>query len=421
MENSYEARLHSIEVVQVSDTTFALECNSKLYYIGAILFRIVQYLKAGKAFPEIQALVADEYKMTLSREKFDHILDDTLSKIITAATADALPQQAYVYGQVPLLGERTLVFLTRQLDFLFRQSVGMAMLVLSLVATGLFLFRLYQAHLLQAPISAKEGIAMAVGGYVFFAVVGLFHELGHATAAARHKISPKEIGFGFYLVLPVLYTDVSRIWILTKAKRIMVNLAGIYFQGLVNILLFVAYEVTARIGGPTQYVIVSFFLTNATLALYSLNPFFRNDGYWIFSDLFAIPNLSAAARGYLHKCWSYLRSRGQAPFRGVGLTLTSEIALLVYAVGRITMISWFSYLGYSGFYHSFQETVQRINHEGQFAHETLFESTFYLLRVALFCGLFVVLAYRTLKPLAQRAATRLGWLAAEQPQVALPA
>lgn len=410
METSNAVRLHAIEVVQVSDNTFALECNNKLYYIGAVLFRIIQYVKADKPFAEIQELVRAEYQLSLSREKFDHILDDTLGKILTAAApADGAGPgpQSYVYGQVKLIGEQTLPRLTRRLDALFRPAVALPLLGLALVLTGLLLWRLHAAQLLEHPVSTEHGVAMILGGYLFFGVVGLFHELGHATAAARYRISPKEVGFGFYLVLPVLYTDVSRVWVLPKAKRLLVNVAGIYFQLLVNILLFAAYEVAVRQGGAAQHIIVSFFITNATLAVYALNPFFRNDGYWIFSDLFAVPNLSGQAAGYLRKCWTFVRSRGTAPFRGAGLSGWSETALALYAVGRISMISWLSYLGYSGFYHSFQETLDRLQHRGRFAHETFFESTFYLLKLGLFLVLFLVLMFRTLRPPVLRLVARL--------------
>ncbi|GGF03813.1 hypothetical protein [Hymenobacter cavernae] len=408
------ARLNSLKVVQVSDDTFALDCNDKLYYIGAVLFRIIQHLQAGKTFPEIQELIAAEYRLVLSREKFDQIVGDTLEKVLATADASDTAKQSYVYGQVTLIREHTLAKLTKNLEFLFRRVVAVPLLALSLLTTGLFLWALYRTHLLDTTISAGNSLAVMLGSYLFFALVGLFHELGHATAAARYKITPKEVGFGFYLVLPVLYTDISKVWILDKYKRVQVNLAGIYFQLLVNLLLYLAYTMSLRWNGPhgaATYLIISFFLANATLALYSLNPFFRNDGYWVCSDYFAVPNLAAAAQDYPRKCWNYVRSKGQMPFRGPGLTLGSELLLLAYSVGRLCLVSWLSYLGYSGFYHSFQETMQRLHHEGQFANETPWEYGFYLLKLGLFCVLFLVLAYRTIKPAAVRLLARLGWLA----------
>ncbi|MBT9395465.1 hypothetical protein KLP40_20035 [Hymenobacter sp. NST-14] len=409
MEHIDEARLSSLKVVQVSADTFALECNDKLYYIGAVLFSIVQHLQNGKSFIDIQEAIAAEYKLVLSREKFDQIVTDTLNKIADAAAPQASAPQSYVYGQVVLFKEPLLAVMTRALQFLLRRQVVISLLILSLLATSLLLLKLHRSHLLSSELSPAHGLAVIAGSYIFFALVGLFHELGHAATAARFGIAPKEVGFGFYLVLPVLYTDVSKVWLLDKRKRILVNLAGIYFQLLINILLSVAYLISLHWNTSATYLIISFFLTNATLALYSLNPFFRNDGYWVCSDYFGVPNLSAAAQSYPRKCWDYLRSKGQIAFRNPGLSQTGELLLLAYTIGRLSLMSWLSYLGYSSFYHSFRETVQRLYHEGQFANEPPLEYGLYLAKMMLFCILFLVLAYRTLKPLALRASARLGW------------
>lgn len=422
MKHIDEARLSSLKVVQVSADTFALECNDKLYYIGEVLFRIIELLKAGKEFAEIQEYAATKHHLVLSREKFDEIINSTLEKVLTPAPAtDAPKPQAYVYGQVTLIAETKLAQLTRRLKFLFHKPVVVALLTLSLLVSGGVLLTLHRTHLLFTTISPTHSVAVVLGSYVFFTLVGLFHELGHATAAARYKITPKEVGFGFYLVLPVLYTDISKVWMLDKHKRILVNLAGIYFQLLVNLVLCSAYLISLRWGHSATYLIISFLLANATLALYSLNPFFRNDGYWVCSDYFSLPNLSAAAETYPRKCWDYLCSKGQTAFRAPGATLKNELLLLGYTVGRMSLISWLSYLGYSGFYHSVRETIQRVNQEGQFATESAFEHVLYLLKVVLFCTLFIVLAYRTLKPPVLRLLARRGWLTSAASPEAVPA
>ena len=41
---------------------------------------------------------------------------------------------------------------------------------------------------------------------------GFIHELGHTSAAYHFKSKVGAIGFGFYLLTPVLYADVSSIW-----------------------------------------------------------------------------------------------------------------------------------------------------------------------------------------------------------------
>jgi putative peptide zinc metalloprotease protein len=54
------------------------------------------------------------------------------------------------------------------------------------------------------------------------------------------------IGFGFYLLIPVFYADVSNAWSLSPGKRIIINIAGMYFQLLLSCLLVLIYFITAN-------------------------------------------------------------------------------------------------------------------------------------------------------------------------------
>ena len=114
---------------------------------------------------------------------------------------------------------------------------------------------------------------------------GLIHEIGHTTAAKAFGAKSGGIGFGFYLLTPVLYADVSNIWILERKKRIIVNIGGIYFELIfASLLVLIAFFIDYK---PL------FFLPLAIVfkTLFNLNPFMRNDGYWVLSDAINIPNL----------------------------------------------------------------------------------------------------------------------------------
>lgn len=113
-----------------------------------------------------------------------------------------------------------------------------------------------------------------------------FHELGHASACMKYGGNNGEIGFGFYLLSPVLYADVSDIWKLSVDKRIIVNLAGIYMQVLIGFISGCLY----LYNGNYFYLGLMTSVTGLSL-LYNLNPFLRSDGYWILSDLLRINNL----------------------------------------------------------------------------------------------------------------------------------
>jgi putative peptide zinc metalloprotease protein len=121
-------------------------------------------------------------------------------------------------------------------------------------------------------------------GFIFF-LSTIFHELGHASACKYYKIDHGHIGIGLYLHFPVFYADVSNVWKLPRLKRVIVDLAGIYFQliFLVPLIVFYLYNQNELI----RYVI---FAINLSF-LFDLNPFFKFDGYWVCSDLLGIPNL----------------------------------------------------------------------------------------------------------------------------------
>jgi putative peptide zinc metalloprotease protein len=124
-----------------------------------------------------------------------------------------------------------------------------------------------------------------VSVYVIPGVLGLLllssfiHELEHASACRHFKVKYGGVGFGLYLTFPVFYTDVSETWKLKRKERLVVNMAGVYFQLIMLIPFFLLYFVTDN-------SISKWFLLTVNIGLLvTLNLFFKFDGYWIVSDL----------------------------------------------------------------------------------------------------------------------------------------
>jgi putative peptide zinc metalloprotease protein len=117
----------------------------------------------------------------------------------------------------------------------------------------------------------------------------IFHELGHAAAGKRFGIKSKGIGFGFYWLLPVFFSDMSNAWSLERNHRIIINLGGIYFDMLITALWYMLFLYTSN----------PFFLIYPTIILLgvitNLNFFIKYDGYWVLSDALRIPNLHKRA------------------------------------------------------------------------------------------------------------------------------
>lgn len=126
--------------------------------------------------------------------------------------------------------------------------------------------------------------------WLYFGLLGFisvtFHKFGHASAAKYFGAKHGGIGGGFYLFTPVYFADVSDIWKLSRFKRIIVNLSGIYFESIMSCV----YIIFGLISNIEMFVIIGTFIF--LHSLWNLNPFLRNDGYWVLSDGINYPNLS---------------------------------------------------------------------------------------------------------------------------------
>lgn len=126
-------------------------------------------------------------------------------------------------------------------------------------------FMITTENLLQ--FSSHVNVYSILGLLVFMLGSSLFHELGHASACKYYGIKHGGIGFGLYLNIPVLYTDVTEVWQLKRSQRCVVNLAGVYFQSYCLLGLLVAFFLTYN--DILRYLI----LTMNFGFLMTLNPF----------------------------------------------------------------------------------------------------------------------------------------------------
>lgn len=133
-------------------------------------------------------------------------------------------------------------------------------------------------HVLMTP-----GMLLAL--YALMTAGALFHELGHATACRYGGARPGVIGFGFYLIFPAFYTDVTDAYRLSRGARIRTDLGGLYFHVLWVLGAAGAYFAT---GNPLLLLLV--LMTQLQMAQ-QLPPAIRLDGYFVLADLAGVPDL----------------------------------------------------------------------------------------------------------------------------------
>jgi putative peptide zinc metalloprotease protein len=134
-------------------------------------------------------------------------------------------------------------------------------------------------------------------GAAFFAaallVLKLFHELGHAYAAAARGCHVSSMGIAVMLGAPMPYTDVTDAWKLARRQdRMAIDLAGVSVELAIAALATFAWVFLPD--GPMRGVAFVFATTGWVMSLaVNLNPFMRFDGYFVLADLVNVPNLQS--------------------------------------------------------------------------------------------------------------------------------
>lgn len=138
-----------------------------------------------------------------------------------------------------------------------------------------------------------------------------FHELGHAAACRRYGCPHGDIGFALYFIFPAFYTDVTKAWRLPPRQRAIVDIGGVYFQSV----LIVALSAYALLAG-SSFALRVIWMTHLAL-IFTLNPVFKMDGYWLLTDLSGLTNLHRRVCEMLQEALLRLTGRPPAGFARV--------------------------------------------------------------------------------------------------------
>jgi putative peptide zinc metalloprotease protein len=276
-------------------------------------------------------------------EEVAHDLSRRLGRAVNAAHVEAAyaqvrqqvdtitqrtrPKPFGLWFRVRLLPVSVVGRLSRRLSFLLRPPAAVPLALLCLVAAVSAL----------ADTSARANVIDPGASFVpllAMLILSMFaHELGHASASTRYGAPARDIGFGLYLIYPVFYNDVTAAWRLTRPQRVVIDLAGVFFQFLVAGFYLLVYRLT---GAEVFYLAAAsvFFL-----GLVVLMPIFKFDGYWLLTDLLGVPNLSSQVRRVGAHLGNRLRHRS-----GARLPWPGWVSAAVLAYGAFTVVFVFFFL-----------------------------------------------------------------------------
>jgi putative peptide zinc metalloprotease protein len=255
-----------------------VEAGDACYLLSADAWAAVEVMADEPAtLGELGAEYTRRTGNAASLQEMHALVWERLPRTLFADTPAAPSRPPFLFHR-RLLPAGVVEAIARRLAWLYTPWV-VACVVLLFVASLVLSF-------VAAPASRPELTPGEVGALVALVLASmLVHELGHATACARFGCPSGEVGWGVYVYLPMMYTDVTRAWRLSPRQRAVVDLGGLYFQALVVPLMVLwAWRTESHTAQRLVWI-------NVYMMLHALNPMFKMDGYWLLTDLSGLTNL----------------------------------------------------------------------------------------------------------------------------------
>ena len=121
-------------------------------------------------------------------------------------------------------------------------------------------------------------------------VLKVVHESAHGIACRKYGGEVPEFGVVFILFAPMAFVNVTSMWrFVNRWQRMVVSAAGMYVEFLVAFLAIIVWSQTDGVVASIAFSVMV--MSSVTTILFNANPLMRFDGYFLLSDLLAIPNL----------------------------------------------------------------------------------------------------------------------------------
>ena len=297
--------------------------------------RLLQLFDGSRSVEEATQSINYEMKLSISPQEVRELVVSTFAKFLdlpaSFGVAEVELQRTvpnYLRLSTMIVNGGRVATVTRYLQQLFRPRVVGILMVAGAVLLLVALLQYWGAlayYFTNAPLTD-------VGPFLFVMLnLSIVHELGHAAACRYYGVHHGGIGVGFYLLTPVMYADVTAAWELPPRQRVIINVAGMYFELVYCVGLLLLLFLT---GKP---VYLGFTLIVLVHTLYNLNPFLRTDGYWVLTDATGQSNLRRTSNKMLATTLRELFSHQTTPIP------PRKSWLVVYAATTYAFVGLFLY------------------------------------------------------------------------------
>jgi putative peptide zinc metalloprotease protein len=300
--SSYEGfdREIRLDTLEKQETYLVVDGNGTHIRLTPSAYALLSAARSGVSFDRLAQILNSNARQTVSAKQLTRSYEDVVRKLQAIHRSGAEKQRLPwgFWARLRLLPRSLVRSVASRVHFLFAPWL-VAVLLPAIVGSIIYCW--------SASLKVEFTGYTLAWSYVLFLISLLVHEFGHASASQRFGAEPSEIGFAMYLIYPALYSDVTSAWRLTRWKRVIVDVGGCYFQLIVGAIFLVLFRVMGW-----QPLWAAFLMIIYT-CVFSLNPIFKFDGYWVAADLMGVTNLSKQPSILARHFWNVIRRVPTSP------------------------------------------------------------------------------------------------------------
>jgi putative peptide zinc metalloprotease protein len=300
-----------IDTSETKESYFLRGKNGAYIKLSADAFHLLQVVRSGASFDTVAATLSSQYQRLVTSAEIEEAyqrISDTIHKI---ENNDNTMKSGFFYRR-DIFSQPFVSKISHLLTFAFTPLFTVCCIGLIIVSMTMFFF----LH----PINMTVDYDTFWIGVVVLLFSMIAHEFGHATACSYFNAKPGAIGFGLYLIYPMFYSDVSSAWELKRWQRVVVDLAGVYFQMVICALYVFLYLLSGWDGIRFGIVMI------IGSCVFSINPVFKFDGYWLVADALGVTNLSKQPKRILRYVMDIMQQKTPEPLPWSFATTASLVA-----------------------------------------------------------------------------------------------
>ena len=307
--------------------------NGRYWRVSKLVYIVFGYIDGIKTVNNIKKHLEDDYNFKIEIDNLMEIIDIAFKKTGLLEGTEAINERKrnkMLWARIPIFKPK---FIDKFIIFskLFNKNIFISLGTISLLWI-LYILNTYSNSTISNEV-VNLNIKEIILCYGFIFLAGIVHEFGHSISAMHFGSKPGIIGFAIYIIMPVMFSDVTDIWRLERKKRALVDLGGIYLQGVFLSFSFLINNIFIK----NDLLNISILLSTFQI-ISNLNPFIKLDGYWILVDYLGVSDIGKTVYE-VYRCFllKFIKRKKEMDI----LTKQKRIVIYLYSVFTIGFYIYF--------------------------------------------------------------------------------